>query len=161
MLVFVTSLWVTEATPYFVTALMIPVLVVLMDIMENSHGGEEYVAAVEKLITPPPKPQTPLFVAESRATAAARITMIECADGCSLSYCSMIEIDARDRRACSRTHPASCRENTSGEENKHSSIHFTVIVVQALLRGIHCPRPPPSPCTPPSGSLPDEFCAIP
>lgn len=41
MLVFVTSLWVTEAAPYFVTALLIPVLVVLMDIMENSHGGEE------------------------------------------------------------------------------------------------------------------------
>lgn len=41
MLVFVTSLWVTEAIPYFVTALLVPVLVVLMDIMENSHGGEE------------------------------------------------------------------------------------------------------------------------
>ncbi|CAN0344400.1 unnamed protein product, partial [Hapterophycus canaliculatus] len=45
MLIFVTSLWVTEATPYFVTALMIPVLVVLMDIMENSHGGEVVAAA--------------------------------------------------------------------------------------------------------------------
>ena len=40
MLVFVTCLWVTEAIPYFVTALLIPVLVVLMDIMENSDGGE-------------------------------------------------------------------------------------------------------------------------
>eukprot|EP00904_Undaria_pinnatifida_P009467 jgi/Undpi1/5650/HiC_scaffold_2.g00924.m1 len=39
MLVFVTTLWVTEAVPYFVTALLIPVLVVLMDIMENSDGG--------------------------------------------------------------------------------------------------------------------------
>lgn len=39
MLVFVTSLWVTEATPYFVTALMIPVLVVLMDILKTSDGG--------------------------------------------------------------------------------------------------------------------------
>lgn len=36
---FVTTLWVTEAVPYFVTALLIPVLVVLMDIMENSDGG--------------------------------------------------------------------------------------------------------------------------
>lgn len=41
MLVFVTSLWVTEATPYFVTALLIPVLVVLMDIMEDSHGDDK------------------------------------------------------------------------------------------------------------------------
>lgn len=41
MLVFVTSLWVTEATPYFVTALLIPVLVVLMDIMENSSGDDK------------------------------------------------------------------------------------------------------------------------
>eukprot|EP00752_Nemacystus_decipiens_P001911 g1841.t1 len=40
MLVFVTSLWVTEAIPYFVTALLIPVLVVLMDIMEDSDGGD-------------------------------------------------------------------------------------------------------------------------
>lgn len=40
MLVFVTSLWVTEAMPYFVTALLIPVLVVLMDILESSDGGE-------------------------------------------------------------------------------------------------------------------------
>lgn len=39
MLVFVTSLWVTEAIPYFVTALLIPVLVVLMDVMEDSDGG--------------------------------------------------------------------------------------------------------------------------
>lgn len=41
MLVFVTCLWVTEAIPYFVTALLIPVLVVLMDIMENTDGGDE------------------------------------------------------------------------------------------------------------------------
>lgn len=41
MLVFVTSLWVTEATPYFVTALLVPVLVVLMDIMESSDGGDK------------------------------------------------------------------------------------------------------------------------
>lgn len=40
MLVFVTSLWVTEAIPYFVTALLIPVLVVMMDIMETSKEGE-------------------------------------------------------------------------------------------------------------------------
>lgn len=39
MLVFVTALWVTEAIPYFVTALLVPVLVVLMDIMEDPHGG--------------------------------------------------------------------------------------------------------------------------
>lgn len=38
MLVFVTSLWVTEAIPYFVTALLIPVLVVLMDIMVTADG---------------------------------------------------------------------------------------------------------------------------
>eukprot|EP00903_Cladosiphon_okamuranus_P005479 g5464.t1 len=41
MLVFVTSLWVTEAMPYFVTALIIPVLVVLMDVMEDSSGHDK------------------------------------------------------------------------------------------------------------------------
>lgn len=40
MLVFVTSLWVTEAIPYFVTALLIPVLVVLMNVMADSNGSE-------------------------------------------------------------------------------------------------------------------------
>lgn len=46
MLVFVTSLWVTEAIPYFVTALVIPVLVVLMDIMED-HSGSEFSPQVQ------------------------------------------------------------------------------------------------------------------
>lgn len=50
MLVFVTSLWVTEAIPYFVTALLIPVLVVLMDIMETSGESENLHAIIITII---------------------------------------------------------------------------------------------------------------
>lgn len=48
MLVFVTSLWVTEAIPYFVTAMLIPVLVVMMDIMEDSHGRKSHKQNISK-----------------------------------------------------------------------------------------------------------------
>ncbi|CAM9505806.1 unnamed protein product [Choristocarpus tenellus] len=39
MLVLATSLWVTEAIPYFVTALLVPVLVVFLDILEDPMDG--------------------------------------------------------------------------------------------------------------------------
>lgn len=38
LLVFITSLWVTEALPYFATAILIPPLVVFLQILEQSPG---------------------------------------------------------------------------------------------------------------------------
>lgn len=40
MLVFVTSLWVTEAVPYFATALLVPCLVVFLHILNDKQHPE-------------------------------------------------------------------------------------------------------------------------
>ena len=41
MLVCITFLWVTEALPYFATALLVPPLVVFLDILDDpSNPGE-------------------------------------------------------------------------------------------------------------------------
>lgn len=40
MLVFVTTLWVTEALPYFATALLVPPLVVFLNILNDKQHPE-------------------------------------------------------------------------------------------------------------------------
>lgn len=40
MLVFITSLWVTEAVPYFATALLVPPMVVFLEILNNKAHPE-------------------------------------------------------------------------------------------------------------------------
>lgn len=40
MLVFITSLWVTEAVPYFATALLVPPMVVFLGILNNKAHPE-------------------------------------------------------------------------------------------------------------------------
>jgi len=40
MLVFITSLWVTEALPYFATSLLVPVLVVFLKVLNNKTNPE-------------------------------------------------------------------------------------------------------------------------
>ncbi|CAN0247275.1 unnamed protein product [Ectocarpus sp. 12 AP-2014] len=71
MLVFVTSLWVTEATPYFVTALLIPVLVVLMDIMENSHGEDKKRTSAAHLVLSAMVDHTTILIMGGYAISAA------------------------------------------------------------------------------------------
>ncbi|RYH02443.1 hypothetical protein EON65_47960, partial [archaeon] len=41
LLLFVVSLWVTEALPYFATALLIPILVVLMGVLKRTDAGTD------------------------------------------------------------------------------------------------------------------------
>ncbi|TMW62994.1 hypothetical protein Poli38472_005612 [Pythium oligandrum] len=47
MLVFVTTLWVTEAVPYFATALLVPPLVVFLRILNNKANPDELLTAKE------------------------------------------------------------------------------------------------------------------
>ena len=45
MLVFVTTLWVTEAVPYFATALLVPPLVVFLQILDDKTDPETLLTA--------------------------------------------------------------------------------------------------------------------
>lgn len=45
MLVFITTLWVTEAVPYFATALLVPPMVVFLQILNDKQNPETLLTA--------------------------------------------------------------------------------------------------------------------
>lgn len=73
LLIFVISLWVTEAIPYFTTALLVPVLVSCMTVLRQPVTIPETVDANGQLVTPASVVMTVMTVKEAAKFAMAHM----------------------------------------------------------------------------------------